>query len=198
MFEYLGIKIEVFDNVYNPSDDSFLMAENLLIQAGETVLELGTGCGLISILAALKGAHVFSVDISNLATNCTKFNSDLNNIRDRIHIITGDLLSSLKKNTEFDWILFNPPYLPADEEDTDAILEKAWVGGQIGNEIIFRFLDSLGDYSIKCKKIRLIFSDLSKPTEILEKIESLSYSYEVLKVIQFFFERIYLIELTKK
>jgi len=38
--------------VYEPSDDSFLLTENLIINTGERVLEIGTGSGIVAMYAS--------------------------------------------------------------------------------------------------------------------------------------------------
>jgi release factor glutamine methyltransferase len=38
----------VYENVYEPAEDSFLFAENLAVEKGEVVLDMGTGCGILA------------------------------------------------------------------------------------------------------------------------------------------------------
>ena len=47
----------VDENVYDPAEDSFFFAENLAVEAGAQVLEIGTGCGLLSVVAAKRGRY---------------------------------------------------------------------------------------------------------------------------------------------
>ncbi|MEM2148161.1 MAG: hypothetical protein QXJ94_06110, partial [Candidatus Bathyarchaeia archaeon] len=44
----------VWPEVYEPAEDSFLFAENLNMKNGENVLDMGTGCGILGIVAADK------------------------------------------------------------------------------------------------------------------------------------------------
>ena len=39
--------INTDDNVYIPAEDSYLLAENLLIKEGQSVLEIGTGSRIV-------------------------------------------------------------------------------------------------------------------------------------------------------
>jgi release factor glutamine methyltransferase len=54
---FKGLVFDVNDAVYEPAEDSFLFAENLGVKAGESVLDLGTGSGILAVTAAQKAAH---------------------------------------------------------------------------------------------------------------------------------------------
>lgn len=71
---------DVWENVYEPAEDSFLFAENLNLQGAETVLDVGTGCGILGILAAEKARVVLSVDLNPYAIRCAKKNAKLNDL----------------------------------------------------------------------------------------------------------------------
>ena len=194
--EYLGCKFKVFEHVYNPSDDSYLLADNLTVKKGDFVLEIGTGCGLLSNIAAMKGARVISLDISPHAINCAKYNSELNNLNDEIDLIIGDLFSPFKNTLKFDLIIFNPPYLPDDNKNDDIIV-KAWSGGQTGNEIILKFLENLQHYMRLETLTQIIISSLSDTEKIYDKIKELSFNFKIIAEEKHFFEKIILLELKK-
>ncbi len=74
---------------------------------GKKVLDMGCGTGILSILAAIKGAAapVVAVDIDPDATDSARENSIVNHVGDVIEVITGD--SSVVPEIEFDVILAN-------------------------------------------------------------------------------------------
>ena len=104
----------VDENVYEPAEDSFLFAENLDVKEGERVLDMGTGCGILGILAAKKASSVVAVDVNPHAVHCAQENAKLYNVRSKMDFVQGDLFAPLRKEEKFDVILFNAPYLPAD------------------------------------------------------------------------------------
>ncbi len=71
----------VWENVYEPAEDSFLFAENLAVEKGAQVLDIGTGCGLLGILAAEKADNVVAVDLNPYAVCCARENAALNNLQ---------------------------------------------------------------------------------------------------------------------
>ena len=105
---------DVSEEVYEPAEDSFLFAENLDIEKGAQVLDVGTGCGILGILAAEKAASVVAVDLNPYAIRCAKKNSALNNVCSKMAFIQSGLLTAFNENAKFDLILFNAPYLPSD------------------------------------------------------------------------------------
>jgi release factor glutamine methyltransferase len=91
---------------------------------GKRFLELGCGCGIISILAAKKNAAVTAIDINRVALNALEKNSADNNVR--LTIIHSDLFRNLK-DQKFDYIVINPPYYPKSPR-SDA--DHAWFCGE--------------------------------------------------------------------
>ena len=96
-------EIETDKLVYIPSDDTFLLAENLEIKEGQSVLEIGTGSGLVSMYASLLTDNVTATDINYNALELADKNFKLNNI-DTIRLEFGDLFEPVK-NEKFDVIL---------------------------------------------------------------------------------------------
>src|SRR4051794_2994326 len=68
-FEYLGTTIVVPPDVMPITPVSHLLGEAVIaeVQAGERVLDMGTGSGVNAILAARNGADVVAVDVNPVA-----------------------------------------------------------------------------------------------------------------------------------
>ncbi len=72
---------------------------------GRSVVELGTGCGLLAGVLADRGASVVALDISESAVICAEANlSDTS-----VEVRQGDLLAPVAE-ARFDVIVTNPPY----------------------------------------------------------------------------------------
>lgn len=188
----------VFPEVYEPSDDTFLMAEHLHAKESETVLDMGTGCGLIGILAAGKAARIVEVDVNPYALQCVKFNTKLNQVADKVDIVLSDMFSGFKTDAKFDFIVFNPPYLPVDETIIPGEwLEKAWYGGRSGREVIDRFLNDVDEHVIKGGRVLMVQSSLSNLEESVKMFKKKGFKTEVIAEKELFFEKIVVIQAEK-
>ena len=123
---------EVTPAVLDPRPDSeCLVAAALAAVAGKPrpsplrILDLGTGSGclLLSVLAALPGATGVGVDISAPALAVARRNAVRLGCQDRCLFVQGDW--GERKDEKFDLVLVNPPYL-SEAEIVSASGELAW------------------------------------------------------------------------
>lgn len=180
-----SIKIEVYDGVYNPAEDSYLLIKAINAKKGEKALDMGCGCGIIALHLAKKGCKVLAVDINEKAIENTRKNAKINGLK--IKCIKSDLFSNI--NEKFDLIVFNPPYLPTKNEDI------AWNGGKEGIEIIRKFLREAHKYLKKEGRIYIVISSLSN-------IKAIKNEFSIYKFIEImkenhFFEKLYAYKLIK-
>ncbi|MEM2971614.1 MAG: class I SAM-dependent methyltransferase [Candidatus Bathyarchaeia archaeon] len=184
----------VSENVYEPAEDSFLFAENLRVKAGDFVLDMGAGCGILGIIAAEKAAGVVAVDINPYAVHCAKENAKLNHVPNKMFFVHGDLFSPLKPTANFDLILFNAPYLPV-EHESNCRLERAWAGGATGRKVIDRFICEAPKHLKRNGRILLMQSTLCGVDETLKKFREKGLKASVIaKCALPFFETITLIK----
>jgi release factor glutamine methyltransferase len=193
---YFGDYVFVVDeNVYEPAEDSFLFAENLKLHAGERVLDMGTGCGILGVVSAEKASAVVAVDLNPYAVRCAKENAALNNVRSKMAFVQGDLFTSLNETAKFDMILFNAPYLPADENEPASWLDLAWSGGASGRQVIDRFLSEAPNYLRQAGRVLLMQSTLTNISETISKFDEYGLNARVVAESALpFFEKITLIE----
>ena len=189
-------EIETDDLVYIPSDDTFLLAENLEIKEGQSVLEIGTGSGLVSMYASLLSDDVTATDINYNALELAEKNFKLNNIN-TIRLEFGDLFEPVK-NEKFDVILFNTPYLPTNSDDIiDDELNYAFDGGLNGREVIDRFINEVSNHLNDKGIVQIIQSSLSDNNRTLDMFDRNGFVAEIAESEKFFFEEIVLINAYK-
>jgi release factor glutamine methyltransferase len=159
----------IWENVYEPAEDSFLFAENLDVEKGTQVLDVGAGCGMLGILSAEKASHVIVVDLNPYAVRCAKENATLNNVSSKIAFLQSDLLTALNESVKFDLILFNAPYLPSAGNEAAAWIERSWAGGINGRQIIDRFISTAPSHLKADGQILLMQSTLANVEETIRK-----------------------------
>lgn len=81
-----------FGTGQHPSTRLCLLAVERYVQAGMRVIDVGTGSGILAILAARLGAaEVFACDIDSLAVAATQENCERNGVADRVRVAAGSL-----------------------------------------------------------------------------------------------------------
>jgi len=186
----------VDENVYEPAEDSFLFAENLNVKKCERVLDMGTGCGILGVIAAKRASDVVAVDVNPYAVRCAKKNTLINNVHNKVSFVQGDLFSPISEKTMFDVILFNAPYLPLEEsERSDSWISRAWSAGTTGREVIDRFINESVTYLKGRGRLLLLQSTITGFEETLLAFEKCGMSGKVIAECAVpFFEKIVLLE----
>jgi len=185
--QFKNTSIKIIPHVYEPCEDSFLLAQAALslITNSERILEVGCGSGLIcAVIKNNTHARITGIDINPHAAKCTKENG--------VEAIRGDMLSCIKG--KFDIIIFNPPYLPTkDEERTSDWINVALDGGNDGREIINRFLVEACDHLVENGRILVLVSSFTGIEEIKSKMISLGYYVEEKSKERYNFEELLVI-----
>lgn len=103
---------------YRFSIDPVLLAYHVRPRPCDRVLELGTGCGIISLLLAYRNPdiRVYAIEIQPALAEIAALNVKENQMENRISIICKDM-KELKQNMlsgPVDWVISNPPYRRAE------------------------------------------------------------------------------------
>lgn len=113
--EFKGLKIIQNEKGFCFGMDSVLLsdfAKNM--KNNSTVLDLGTGTGIIPILLCGKTnlKKVVGIEIQQDVANMAKRSSQLNNLQDRFEVVNTNIidLKNIYEKQSFDVITTNPPY----------------------------------------------------------------------------------------
>lgn len=188
----------VFRNVYEPAEDTFLLAEHLIhnVNENDVVLDVGTGCGILAVTAAKKAKKVVATDINPFAIRCAKKNIHLNNVNEKVEVRKGNLFEPIKENEKFSLILFNAPYLPSEIWERTEWINKAWAGGLNGREIIDKFIHEAPKHLTEDGRILLVQSTLSNVEKTLENFRQNGLKAKIVAEKKTFFETIVLVQVT--
>lgn len=118
--EFWSLPFYVNKDVLIPRPETELLLEIVLqVLEGEgqefsgSVLDMGTGSGVISVVLALEldQAHVASIDLSFAAQKIARKNIQTHGVADRVSLINSDWLAAIRPQPLFDLIVANPPYV---------------------------------------------------------------------------------------
>lgn len=98
--------------------DAYLLSAYLRSAKNKTAVELGSGTGVISLLAASrkKFARIYALERQSEYYSLTIRNAELNSLSDKVIAMNADIrdISSKELGGEVFSVFSNPPYLPAD------------------------------------------------------------------------------------
>jgi len=180
-FQYQGYKFSVFPQVFSPAifPDTFFFADNLLIKKGETFCEIGSGTGLIAVIAALRGSNkVMAVDINPHAVANTKYNAVKLGVGNKVSAKKGDVFDPLRKNKQYDVIFWNTLFMHCEKKSL-TLLEKALYDRNYKS--LQRYLSEADNYLKDDGRLLIGFSKTHGHWEVLEKLAR-KYNWK-LKVI---------------
>jgi len=145
-----------------------------------TIVEVGVGSGIISILLALHLPHArfIAVDISPKALAVARRNIEAFGLSERIELREGDLLSCIDE--KIDLLVSNPPYIAHDaplESNLSYEPQNALFGGDVGDEIIQRLLDEVYKRRIPMFACEMGYDQRDKVQEYLKSfaVQSLDF-----------------------
>lgn len=199
MYEVNGARINAGKEVYAPAEDT-LLAADILIRAingkGLVVADIGTGTGALGIVAALDGrvTNVLISDISENALECAKENAKLNGVTGKCSFRKSDLFENVEGN--FDIIIFNPPYLPEDDEVKSG--KNEWSGGPTGTETTKLFIDQALLHLNKKGTIIIVASSFADMDGLAHFIKDAGLEVTDSRTKHIFFEDITAIALKKR
>lgn len=109
-----GLKIFQNKDLYCFSSDSVVLANFVKAKANNRAVEIGTGCGVISVLVQAKNTvgKIFAFEIQPEMADLARKNVDLNNLENKIEIIEDDVnnFENYLERESVDLVFSNPPF----------------------------------------------------------------------------------------
>lgn len=141
-YRYAGLRLRVPPGVFHPGLYfstpvmlRFLATRDL---RDKTLLDVGTGSGLLALYAARQGASATALDLHPLAATTARRNAAANGLP--LNVLESDLFEALPPGRPFEVVLVNPPYYPLAPR---RIEEHAFYAGE-QLEYFQRFFAGLG------------------------------------------------------
>lgn len=181
-------EIVISDGVYPPSDDTYILLDAIDIASSDSVLDVGCGAGLGTLIAASRASCVVGLDISLDAAKNTTSNLKRNKMEHNSGVIQSDLLSAISLKTKFSIILFNPPYLPADGNTT--VMDQAYIGGEQGSELTQRFVEQACRHLIDEGRLFIVISTLADTRAVMMTLRNCGFQVQCVAEKPLFFEKI--------
>lgn len=152
--------------------DAVFLSDFVRVRPGESVLDLGTGNGIIPVLLSAKteARHITGLEIQADTAEMARRSVAHNHLEDRIDIVTGDIkeAAELFRPAFFDVITTNPPYMLADHGIRNSDDAKA-----VARHEILCTLDDILRESMRLMQDKSRFYMIHRPfrlTEIMIKM----------------------------
>jgi len=159
----------------------------------EKALDIGCGCGLISLVLSRNCTEVFAVDISGEACVNTLQNLKKNSLDRIVHVINGDMTTAFRGGFRFNLIVSNPPYLPVEQSEGEDV---SWAAGEdncFSKKLLERALPLLSENGV----MLLVQSSLSDVNSFKRLVEDKGFIIEEVSRKEFFFEKIMVLKISR-
>lgn len=113
------------------------------------------------------------------------------------------MFSAFKPGIQFEIIVFNPPYVPTDDNELQRALESrdisaSWAGGREGRQVIDIFLDEFIRFLAKDGVMYLVLLEANKPIEVIEKANRAGFLVRTVMKRKAGIEQLYVLRFQQK
>ncbi len=178
-----GLTIAAFPYLYHPeaSSSSVFFLKSILKyyqnvgSSKNRLLDMGCGTGIVGLGLSQYFKEIYLSDISQKAVFCTKLNALLN--FKKANIFVSNLFENVPKNTLFDTITFNVPFLDKVIENETEIATNDPSG-----QIFLKFIEHVSHYLAPQGEVFFGYSNLGNLATLRKipdtmKLEKLAYEH---------------------
>lgn len=158
---------------FRPSTISSLLADVLDFKPGSVVVDVGTGSGILSIIAAKLGAsEVYGVDAADETVEIATANAKAHGVADRVKFAQGDMFDPLDPSIEADVVIGDVSGIPDDIAAASGWFPSGLSGGPTGAELPIRMIEESKRLLRAGGKLFLPTGSLQDERSILDRARS--------------------------
>jgi len=180
-FNGQNLEFEITPQIFPPSPHGLYLAGKIKVEKNNSVIDIGTGSGILAIAAAKLGAKAFATDSSIEAIKAAKRNALRNNAK--VEFSQGKYFAGF--DGPFDVILANLPHEIVHSQYRKAIgskLTQTIDGGKKGNRRILEFLALAKEHMDENSRVYLMVYTLSDYLSTIKKMLS-NYDVKLLDLV---------------
>lgn len=168
---------------YRFSIDAILLSDFVTIKKHDTIVDLGTGCGVIplSLLISKPLKHAYCIEIQpELACQAMR-NAKLNNLENKMSVILGDMRNLPLTASSVNVVVCNPPYRRKESGRVNPDNQRA-----IARHEIHASLDDIinvSKYLLSTKGRLSIIYPAERLTDLIDKLRQAEFEPKKLRVI---------------
>ncbi|MBN2418466.1 MAG: tRNA1(Val) (adenine(37)-N6)-methyltransferase [Deltaproteobacteria bacterium] len=168
---------------YRFSVDALLLSDFVTIKKYETVVDLGTGCGVIpmSLLVSRPLKHVYCIEIQPELAFQAMRNAKLNNLEKKMSVILGDFRHMPLPASSANVVVCNPPYRKKENGRINPDKQRA-----IARHEIHASLDDIikaSKYLLSTKGRLSLIYPAERLADLIDKLRQAGFEPKKLRVI---------------
>lgn len=164
------IDLEVGPATFRPTTISALMADAIEVGPDDTVIDVGCGSGILSIIAAKLGAaRIYGVDAAPDTVEIASENARRQGVADRTTFFEGDVLDPIPDDVQADLVIGDISGIPDEIASVSGWFPAGLSGGPTGAELPLRMLDEVRRVLRKGGRLLLPTGTLQDEKTILDR-----------------------------
>ncbi len=180
-----GLKVIQSKSGYRFGIDSLLLASLADPPKKGLVLDMGTGCGVLSLILARRfpNVRICAIEIQRALARRAKRNADINGLSQNIRVVEGSFtdLPQIVEGDSFDYVITNPPYYRINSGRTNPNSEKAIARHEIHGDLSTLIENAF--YALKFRgKLGIIF-DAMRVVDLLSEMREKGIEPKLIRFI---------------